>query len=128
VKQFWTILLFVEKIYAKIEIRFGPGRRRGKGAGPHWGAEGSGGGEDIYRHYCRHQLRGPIGALNELDLRKADLVIRPDVDSIHWVNFRKLGYCIRKGEESTRARLADIRKLMRKRRLETMWKRFWEPQ
>ncbi len=66
--------------------------------------------------------------LNELNLRKADLVIRPDVDSIHWVNFRKLGYCIRKGEESTRARLADIRKLMKKRRLETMWKRLWEPQ
>jgi len=65
--------------------------------------------------------------LNDLRLRKADLVIRPDVGNIHWVNFRKLDYCIKKGEESTRAKLVDIRKSMRKRRVETLWKRLWEP-
>ncbi|MFQ5866715.1 MAG: patatin-like phospholipase family protein [bacterium] len=66
--------------------------------------------------------------LNELRLRKADLVIRPDVGNIHWVNFKKLDYCIKKGEESTRAKLREIYKLMRKRRTETLWKRLWEPQ
>lgn len=65
--------------------------------------------------------------LNELRLKKADLVIKPDVDNIHWVNFKKLDYCIKKGEESTRAKLRDIYKLIRKRRAETLWKRLWEP-
>jgi len=65
--------------------------------------------------------------LSELQLKKADLVIRPEVGSVHWVNFKKLKYCIKKGEETTRAKLGEIRKLMRKRRLETMWNRFWDP-
>lgn len=65
--------------------------------------------------------------LNDLRLRKADLVIRPDVSNIHWVNFRKLDYCIKKGEESTTAKLAEIQKLIRKRKGETLWKRLWEP-
>jgi len=65
--------------------------------------------------------------LNELRLKKADLVIKPDVGNIHWVNFKKLDYCIKKGEESTRAKLREIYKLMRKRKVETLWKRLWEP-
>jgi NTE family protein len=65
--------------------------------------------------------------LNELRLKKADLVIKPDVDNIHWVNFKKLDYCIKKGEESTRAKLREIYKLMKKRKVETLWKRLWEP-
>ena len=65
--------------------------------------------------------------LNELRLREADLVIKPEVGNVHWVNFNKLDYCVRKGEESTRAKLAEIYKLMRKRRVGTLWKRLWEP-
>ena len=65
--------------------------------------------------------------LNELRLRKADVVIRPDVSNIHWVNFKKLDYCIKKGEESARAKLPEIHKLIRKRRVETLWKRLWAP-
>lgn len=63
--------------------------------------------------------------LNELRLRQADLVIRPEVGNIHWVNFKKLYYCIKKGEEATRAKLKEINKLIRKRKVETLWKRLW---
>ena len=65
--------------------------------------------------------------LNELRLTKADLVIKPGVGDIHWVNFDKLHYCVKKGEESTRAKLAEIYKLIKKRKAKTLWKRLWEP-
>ncbi len=65
--------------------------------------------------------------LNELQLKEADLVIRPEVNNVHWVNFNKLDYCVKKGEESTRAELVDIYRLIRKRRAGTLWKRLWEP-
>lgn len=65
--------------------------------------------------------------LNEFRLAKADLVIKPGVGDIHWVNFDKLHYCIEKGEESTRARLAEIYRLINKRKAKTLWKRLWEP-
>jgi len=64
--------------------------------------------------------------LNRLQLKDAEIVIRPDVANVHWVNFRKLEYCIKKGEESARARLGEIRRLIRKSRARTMWKRLWD--
>ncbi|NIM02631.1 hypothetical protein GTN66_00535 [bacterium] len=65
--------------------------------------------------------------LNKFRLTKADLVIKPGVGNIHWVNFDKLHDCVKKGEESTRARLAEIYKLIKKRKAKTLWKRLWEP-
>jgi NTE family protein len=36
--------------------------------------------------------------LKGFDLQMADIVISPDVQSVHWVDFGKIKYCIRKGE------------------------------
>lgn len=50
-------------------------------------------------------------------LQKADVVIRPDVSSMHWADFSHAETCILKGEEAARDKLQEIRRVMRRRRI-----------
>jgi NTE family protein len=41
--------------------------------------------------------------------KKADLVIKPDVEEVHWVDFDKIDFCIKKGKEATKKHLKQIK-------------------
>lgn len=47
--------------------------------------------------------------LQEELLKEADLVINPNLSGLHWADFRKLDYCIEKGEAAVWEKLAEIR-------------------
>ncbi len=50
--------------------------------------------------------------LKEIQLREADVVIRPVVADIHWADFTRIEETIRRGEEATQAVLPRIRELL----------------
>jgi hypothetical protein len=47
--------------------------------------------------------------LEQVELSKADIVIRPDVGNLHWSSFSQARDLIREGGKATDARLDDIR-------------------
>jgi NTE family protein len=51
--------------------------------------------------------------LNRLQAEKADVLIEPKVESIHWADFTKINLGIRVGYEATKDKLPEIRKLLR---------------
>jgi NTE family protein len=51
--------------------------------------------------------------LEQYDLERADLVIRPELGSIHWTDFSRSPELIALGEAAARERIADIRRLAR---------------
>jgi len=51
--------------------------------------------------------------LEEYDLKRADLVIRPELGGIHWSDFSHSQDLIRRGEKAATERIADIRALAR---------------
>lgn len=55
-------------------------------------------------------------ALNELQLKEADVVIRPDTGGIHWAYFDKAEICVQKGIEAARSMIPEMRTIIRKRR------------
>jgi len=56
------------------------------------------------------QRAGEIAAntLEATELAVADVVIRPDVGDLHWMDFSRAGELVRKGEEATHAALKQI--------------------
>ncbi|HUD70370.1 MAG TPA: patatin-like phospholipase family protein [Dongiaceae bacterium] len=52
-------------------------------------------------------------ALRLMQGRLADILIEPDVGRVHWADFSAVDECVRRGEEATRARIADIRHALR---------------
>jgi len=50
---------------------------------------------------------------NKLQAEKADVLIEPKVEKIHWADFTKINLGIRVGYEATREKLPEIRKLLR---------------
>jgi NTE family protein len=56
-------------------------------------------------------------ALSELQLTKADLVIRPDVGENHWADFSRSEILIANGYQATKEKLPQIRSLLRGRTL-----------
>ena len=54
--------------------------------------------------------------LNQMILREADLVIRPDVGQFHWANFGAADEIRATGVEAMRAALPELRKALRARR------------
>lgn len=51
--------------------------------------------------------------LKELQLKEADLVIRPDVEDIHWAEFARLEEAVARGERAMREALPEVRRLIR---------------
>jgi len=60
-------------------------------------------------------LRADTIAQNRLrliDLSMADIVISPRITAVHWANFSRVRYCVRRGELATRASLDKIMKVI----------------
>lgn len=53
--------------------------------------------------------------LRRIDRSLADVIIAPRVQSVHWANFTKIEYCIRRGEEAGQKALDDVRALIKVR-------------
>ncbi|MEA1912323.1 MAG: patatin-like phospholipase family protein [candidate division WOR-3 bacterium] len=62
--------------------------------------------------------------LNRIQIEKADVLIEPAVESIHWADFTKIDYGIKAGYETTREKLPEIKKLI-KRPLSSRLKRIF---
>jgi NTE family protein len=57
--------------------------------------------------------------LNNLMLEECEVVITPEVRTIHWANFGKLEGCIQKGYEATKVKIKEIKEKMEKRK--SLW-------
>jgi NTE family protein len=51
----------------------------------------------------------------EEQTRSADVIIRPDVQDVHWANFERLDYCIEQGYKSAKAALPLIKEKIREK-------------
>lgn len=51
--------------------------------------------------------------LNYMKALRADVLIEPDVERIHWADFSRIDFGIRKGYEATRNKMGVIRKLLK---------------
>ncbi len=54
--------------------------------------------------------------LNEQEILKADVVIRPEVGQIYWSDFSELDSLVREGVAAAEARLPEIRRVVRRKR------------
>jgi len=55
--------------------------------------------------------------LGQLQLEEADIVIRPDLQGIHWSDFGRIEDCLRAGEEAARKMMTRIRDQIKKKKL-----------
>jgi NTE family protein len=60
--------------------------------------------------------------LSRMQLGEADVVISPDVSGIHWSDFGHLEECLRAGEEATRAKLDEIKRMVKRKRLRKIFR------
>lgn len=56
------------------------------------------------------------GKLSNLVLETADMVITPEVRTIHWANFGKVDECIQKGYQATKRKIDELRKKIEKKK------------
>ena len=56
-----------------------------------------------------------VTRLIEIQTLQADVIIRPDVEDVHWADFSRLDYCIEKGYEATKRAIPEIRKVIQER-------------
>lgn len=54
--------------------------------------------------------------LSQLMLKECDVVITPEVRTIHWANFGRLDQCIQKGYEATKSKTKEIKEKIEKRK------------
>lgn len=59
--------------------------------------------------------------LRRIDQRMADIVIAPRVHAVHWANFTRIEYCIRRGETAAEQSLDMIKNLTTRR---PWWRKF----
>lgn len=59
--------------------------------------------------------------LRRIDRRMADVVIAPRVHAVHWANFTRIEYCIRRGETAAEQSLSMIKNLTTRR---PWWRKF----
>jgi len=53
--------------------------------------------------------------LIESQVMKADIVIKPDVEDVHWADFSRFDYCIEKGYEAAELAIPRIQELVREK-------------
>jgi NTE family protein len=58
--------------------------------------------------------------LNQIRIREADIVLKPDVKNIFWADFSTFGHCVQKGEEEANKNLYKIKRLLARKRV-THW-------
>ena len=56
------------------------------------------------------------GKLNSLVLETADVIITPEVRTIHWANFGKVDECIQKGYEATKNKIDELKEKIEKKK------------
>jgi NTE family protein len=56
-----------------------------------------------------------VEKLKRLTLKLADVIITPEVRSIHWANFNKVEECIAQGVKATEQRLPEIRAILKRK-------------
>ncbi len=61
-------------------------------------------------------------ALSQLQLKDADVVISPDVSAVHWSDFGHLDECLEAGEKAARAKLDEIRSLIKRKKLKKIFR------
>ncbi|KPL03751.1 MAG: hypothetical protein AMJ73_05390 [candidate division Zixibacteria bacterium SM1_73] len=54
--------------------------------------------------------------LNNLVLATADVIITPEVKTVHWANFGRVDECIQRGYEATRNKIDEIREKIQKKK------------
>jgi NTE family protein len=59
-------------------------------------------------------------ALSQMQLAKADVVIRPDIGTIHWSDFWRYDEAIQKGEEAAVLKIEELRKLLWKKKMKKL--------
>jgi NTE family protein len=55
-------------------------------------------------------------ALSRLQLKDADLIIRPDVSRVHWADFRRLDDCLEAGHKAMIEKIPELRRMIRKKK------------
>lgn len=61
---------------------------------------------------------------NKLQAEKAEVLIQPEVESIHWCDFSKIDYGIKSGYTATKEKLPEIKKLLKPSLLSRIKKTF----
>jgi NTE family protein len=56
-------------------------------------------------------------SLSQLQLKEADIIIRPNLAGIRWSDFHRLEDSLRAGEEATKEKVDEIRSLIRRRKI-----------
>lgn len=56
-----------------------------------------------------------VTRLLEMQTVKADVIIRPDIEDVHWADFGKIDYCIEKGYEAAKEAIPKVRKVIREK-------------
>lgn len=57
-----------------------------------------------------------LNRLRQIELALADVVISPNVRSIHWANFYKARECIRRGQQAARVAVPDIKVALQRKK------------
>ena len=60
--------------------------------------------------------------LSQLQLKEADVVISPDLSSIHWSDFGHLDECLRAGEQAAREKLDEIKSLVKRKKIKKFFR------
>ncbi len=61
-------------------------------------------------------------ALSKLQISKADLVISPKIDDIHWSDFWRYKEAIQRGEEAARLKVDELKQLILRRQIKNLFK------
>ena len=56
-------------------------------------------------------------SLSQMQLKEADIIIRPDLAGIRWSDFHRLEDCLKAGEDAAREKADEIRSLIRRRKM-----------
>ena len=55
--------------------------------------------------------------LSEMQMKEADILLRPDVSRIHWSDFGRLEECLRAGETAVQEKMEEIRSRIRRKKI-----------
>jgi len=56
-------------------------------------------------------------SLSQMQMKEADIIIRPDLAGIRWSDFHRLEDCLKAGEDAAKEKVDEIRSLIRKRKM-----------
>jgi NTE family protein len=56
-------------------------------------------------------------SLSQMQLKEADIIIRPDLAGIRWSDFHRLEDCLKAGEDAARKKADEIRSLIQRRKM-----------